>query len=109
VTGGQNMKVENYDMDSLPALEQANMENFGELQYIIDRLPNDEKFVIEKYFVHEWTKTKIADRLNKSIKVVDRVLRNLRRIDLTGDEPSIMFRGKTFELGGLSERNKETQ
>jgi DNA-directed RNA polymerase specialized sigma24 family protein len=91
-----------YDMDSLPASKQANMENFGELQYIIDRLPEDEQFVLRRYFVRGWTKTRIAGWLGKSTKVVDRILRNLRRIDLTNDEPSITFRGKTFPLRGLN-------
>jgi hypothetical protein len=91
------------DMDKFSAEEQPNMENFGSLQYIIDKLPDDEMFVVWQYFVYGWTKTRIADWLGKSTKVVDRILRNLRRIDLTGDKPMITFRGKTFELKSLSE------
>jgi DNA-directed RNA polymerase specialized sigma24 family protein len=105
--GGINMKIEKgYDMDSLPAPKQANMENFGNLQYIIDRLPENEKFVLTQYFVHGWTKTRIADWLpSKSTKVVDRILRNLARIDLTDNGPVITFRGKVFPLRGLNECN----
>jgi DNA-directed RNA polymerase specialized sigma subunit len=91
-----------YDMDKIPAVEQPNMENFGGLQYIIDRLPNDEKFVVTQYFVHNWTKTRIALWLGRSTRMVDRILRNLRRIDLIKDEPSITFRGKNFPLRGLN-------
>lgn len=99
-----------YDMDSLPAPKQANMENFGELQYIIDKLPVQERFVLTQFFVHGWTKTKIADGLaGKSVKFVDRILRNLARIDLTNAEPRIVFRGKTFALESLNERNNATQ
>lgn len=103
------MKIIHYDMDTLPAPESANFENFGELQYIIDRLPEHEQFILRQYFIHGWTKTEIANGIHMSTKIVDRVLRNLRRIDLTGNEPRIMFRGKTFTLEGLSERSKETQ
>lgn len=104
----ENVAVHNsYDMDSLPAPKQANMENFGELQYIIDRLPDNEQFVLTKFFVNGWTKTRIANWLvNGSVKTVDRILRNLRRIDLTNDEPSIIFRGKTFPLRGLNGCNR---
>jgi DNA-directed RNA polymerase specialized sigma24 family protein len=99
----ENVAVHNsYDMDNLPAQEQINMENFGELQYIIDRLPKIERFVLRQYFVHGWTKTRIAEWFGKSTRVVDRILRNLRKIDLTGDEPIIMFRGKTFPLESLN-------
>ena len=96
------MKIENYDMDSLPAPEPANMENFGDLQYIIDRLPGEERFVLQGYFVYGVSKTKIAELIGKSTKVVDRILRNLRRIDLTDNGPVITFRGKTFPLESLN-------
>lgn len=103
----ENVAVHNsYDIDTCPAEEQPNMENFGGLQYIIDRLPENEQFVLRQYFVHGWTKTRIARWLpGKSVKVVDRILRNLRRISLTNGEPSITFRGKTFALRGLNECN----
>jgi hypothetical protein len=91
-----------YDMDKIPAVEQPNMENFGGLQYIIDRLPINEQFVLRQYFVHGWTKTRIAAMSSSSIKVIDRILRNLRRIDLTDDGPVITFRGKNFSLRGLN-------
>lgn len=94
------------DMDNCLAPEPVNMENFGSLQYIIDRLPAQEKFILEQYFVHGWTKTRIANWLpGGSIETVDRVLRNLRRIDLTGKEPMINFKDKLFVLEGLDGRN----
>jgi DNA-directed RNA polymerase specialized sigma24 family protein len=101
-TGGTSMKIENYDMDSLEAPEPVNMENFGGLQYIIDRLPAQERFVLKGYFVYGVSKTKIAELIGKSTKVVDRILRNLRRIDLTDNGPVITFRGKTFPLESLN-------
>lgn len=63
-----------------PIREPVNMENFGELQYIIDKLPTQERFVLEQYFVHNWTKKRIADQLGKTRKVVDRILRNLHKL-----------------------------
>ena len=91
------------DVDKFSAEEQPNMENFGPLQYIIDRLPDQERFVLDQYFVHNWTKTRIALWLGRSTKIVDRILRNLARIDLTDNEPVITFRGKTFALRDLNE------
>lgn len=60
---------------------QPNMENFGELQYIIDRMPEKEQFVLRQYFVHGWTKTRIAAWLGQTRKVVDRILHNLRKLE----------------------------
>lgn len=83
-----------------------NYENFGGLQYIIDKLPVQEQFIVTQYFVHNWTKTRIAGQLpKKSIETVNRILRNLQRLDLTGNEPMINFKGKMFVLGGLDGRN----
>jgi DNA-directed RNA polymerase specialized sigma subunit len=100
----ENVAVHNsYDMNSCPAPEPVNMENFGRLQYIIDRLPENEQFVLRQYFIHGWTKTRIGrSPVCGSTKTVDRILRNLARIDLTGNEPMITFRGKTFPLRGLN-------
>jgi predicted transcriptional regulator len=81
------------------------MENFGKLQYIIDRLPPVERQVVTEFFVHETNKTEIARQLGISVKVVNRILQNLRKIDLTGDEPMITLRGKTFALRGLNGRS----
>jgi hypothetical protein len=93
-----------YDMDTIPAPEPANFENFGGLQYIIDRLSKVEQFIVTQYFVHGWTKARIGRSLvYGSVKTVDRILRNLARINLTKDGPSITFRGKTFALRGLNE------
>lgn len=83
------MNIENY-----PAPEPKNMENFGGLQYIIDKLPRDEQFILTQYFVHGLSRAHIARKAGRSIKVINRILRNLRRINLTN--PVLNFRGKKF-------------
>lgn len=94
------MNIENY-----PASKPVNMENFGRLQYIIDKLPPVEQQVVTEFFVHETSKANIARQLEISVRVVNRILQNLRKVDLTGDEPMIIFRGKTFALRRLSGRS----
>lgn len=93
------------DIDNYPAPEPENFENFGGLQYIIDRLPPHEQFIVTAYFVYDLSKTDVVWLTGFSTETVERVLRNLARIDLTGNEPMIKFRGKMFVLGGLDGRN----
>lgn len=93
------------DMDSYPAKEPANMENFGELQYIVDKLLPHEQQVVTEYFVHGTSQNGIARLTGIPIETIYRILRNLEKIDLTGDEPSIKIRGKSFVLKGLDQRN----
>jgi DNA-directed RNA polymerase specialized sigma24 family protein len=79
--GERDIAVHNScDMDCLPAPEPVNMENFGELQYIIDKLPEIEQFVLRQYFIHNWTKTRIANQLGRSRSVVYRILKNLEEL-----------------------------
>jgi hypothetical protein len=69
------------DIDSYPAREPASMENFGRLQYIIDKMPPNEKLVVIEFFVHKTPKSQIAKMIGRSPKVVDRILRNLKRFE----------------------------
>lgn len=65
------------DIDLYPDPDVQNFEDFGSLQYIIDKMPPDERRVVTEYFVHETPKCKIAKMINHSTSVVDRILRNL--------------------------------
>jgi hypothetical protein len=91
------------DMDKYPAQVPGNYENFGELQYIIDRLPAFEQAIVTAYFVHETPMSQIATEVGVSADIVARILKNLHRIDLIKNEPRIIFRKKFFNLEGLSE------
>ena len=68
------------NMDIFPAHKPENMETFGTLQYIIDKMPELDKQVLTEYFVHETTITAIARKVNKSRSVVYRILRNLVKL-----------------------------
>ena len=71
------------NMDIFPAHEPENMETFGALQYIIDKMPELDRRVLTEYFVHEATITEIARKVNKSRSVVYRILRNLVKLQET--------------------------
>ena len=74
------MIFEDIDIETFPAPKPDNMENFGRLQYIIDKLPADEQVVVTAYFVHGMPKAEIAELTGKSAKVINRILRNLKKL-----------------------------
>lgn len=90
------MNIEDY-----PAPKPVNMENFGSLQYIIDKLPSNERRILVEYFVNEVPKSEI---IGQSTRVVNRILYNLRKIDLTSGKVGFKIKGKVFPLKGLDGR-----
>jgi RNA polymerase sigma factor (sigma-70 family) len=67
------------DMDLYSTDEQLNMENFGEFQYIIDKLPPDIRLVVTEIFVHGTSQEKIGRMIGKTHQAVGRILKKTIR------------------------------
>lgn len=77
------------------------MDTFGDLQGMVDKLPQVEQDILRTFFIKDLTQNETAEVVGVSRRTIQTVLRNLRRIDLTGWIPMIMFRGKLQILTSL--------
>ena len=66
------------NMDIFPAPKPKDMESFGTLQYLVDKMPGLDRFVLTEYFICETSITDIARKIKRSRSVVYRILRNLK-------------------------------
>ena len=68
------------NMDIFPAHKPEDMESFGTLQYLVDKMPSLDRFVLTEYFILETSIAEIARKIKRSRSVVYRILRNLKGI-----------------------------
>ena len=68
------------NMDIFPAHEPENMETFGTLQYLVDKMPGLDRFVLTEYFICGTSITNIARKIKHSRSVVYRILRKLTKL-----------------------------
>ena len=68
------------NMDIFPAHEPEDMESFGTLQYLVDKMPSLDRFVLTEYFILETSIAEIARKIKHNRSVVYRILRNLIKL-----------------------------
>ena len=66
------------NMDIFPAHKSEDMESFGTLQYLVDKMPSLDRFVLTEYFILETSIAEIARKIKRSRSVIYRILRNLK-------------------------------